>query len=66
MSEDEYRFLVEQVYKVDVGVRGRQGRERVSPPAMDIAVPASNIALFRKHEADIKKYAMSGLEWIGL
>ena len=28
--------------------------------------PAGNLALVRKHEADVKKYAMSGLEWIGL
>lgn len=29
-------------------------------------VPPQNVALFRKYEADLKKYAMSGLEWIGL
>jgi hypothetical protein len=28
--------------------------------------PPQNVALFRKYEADLKKYAMSGLEWIGL
>ncbi len=30
--------------------------------AMD--VPPQNIALFRKYEPDIKKYAMNGLEWL--
>jgi hypothetical protein len=29
-------------------------------------VPKANIELFRKHEAEIKKYAMGGLEMIGL
>jgi hypothetical protein len=29
-------------------------------------VPQANIELFRKYEADIKKYAMSGLGMIGL
>jgi hypothetical protein len=32
----------------------------------DADVPPENIALFRKYEDDIKKYAMSGLEWAGL
>lgn len=34
--------------------------------AQSLDVPAANIELFRKHEAELKKYAMSGLEWIGL
>jgi hypothetical protein len=29
-------------------------------------VPAANIALFQKYESDIKKYAMNGLEYLGL
>jgi hypothetical protein len=29
-------------------------------------VPPANITLFRKHEAEIKQYAMGGLEWVGL
>ena len=32
--------------------------------AMD--VPRANVELFRKYETDIKKYAMTGLEFIGL
>jgi hypothetical protein len=43
----------------------RQARE-VRERAGDLDVPEANIALFRKHEAEIRKYAMSGLEWIGL
>ncbi len=31
-----------------------------------LAVPPANLELFRKHEADIKKYAMSGLGLFGL
>jgi hypothetical protein len=34
--------------------------------AQSLDVPAANIELFRRHEAELKKYAMSGLEWIGL
>jgi hypothetical protein len=39
-----------------------EARER----AKDMDVPAANIALFQRYEAQIKQYAMSGLEWIGL
>lgn len=31
-----------------------------------VQVPEANIQLFRKHEVEIKKYAMTGLEWLGL
>ena len=41
---------------------GAEMREK----AKELDVPPANIALFRKYEADIKRYAMSGLEWIGL
>ena len=127
MSEDEYRFMVEQVYKsawaseVDKSTGGksiseasgemyskaaeeiekaRQAARAASPApgadatgetaedadesmaksaeemrkqadearesAKELDVPKANIELFRKYEADIKKYAMGGLEWIGL
>jgi hypothetical protein len=53
MSEGEYHFLIQQVYK--------------SLWASEAAtVPPANLALFRKYEADIKQYAMGGLEWVGL
>lgn len=55
MSEDEYRFIAEQVYKTAWADAERP--TGVSP---------ANLTLFRKYEADIKKYAMGGLEWIGL
>ena len=68
MSQDEYQFLVEQVYKsMGASEAAKPGSDKsASPPALDVTVPPANIALFRKHEADIKKYAMSGMEWIGL
>jgi hypothetical protein len=42
----------------------QSGDVREAAESMD--VPAANVELFRKHEAEIKKYAMTGLEWIGL
>jgi hypothetical protein len=115
MSEDEYRFMVESVYKSawaaamvgdsgkkpsEVAAEGmKQAQEAVDkameeakkqgvPGAADAAregmaqahkevgeamsqmeamdVPPANIALFKKHADEIKKYAMGGLELIGL
>ena len=123
MSEDEYRFMVEQVYKtawaaevakatggksvsdaaadayakaaeameqaragarqgaagagaspsaeadesMNKGIEDlRKAAEETRENAHDMDVPPANIALFRKYEAEIKKYAMGGLEWIGL
>jgi hypothetical protein len=68
MSEAEYHFLIQQVYKSFWASEAA----KVSPapgggaavPTLD--VPPANIALFRKHEAEIKHYAMGGLEWVGL
>ena len=64
MSEDEYRFLVEQIYKSMWA--SEAARSGASPAAVDSSVPPANVALFRKYEPEIKKYAMGGLEWIGL
>jgi hypothetical protein len=38
----------------------------VRESAQQLDAPPQNIALFRKYETDIKKYAMGGLEWLGL
>jgi len=72
MSEDEYRFLVEQIYKsmwaseaASSAATPAAGASS-SPSSAQTDVPPGNIVLFRKYEADIKKYAMGGLEWIGL
>jgi hypothetical protein len=40
--------------------------EQARGAARQMDVPEQNIELFRRHEAEIKKYAMSGLELIGL
>jgi hypothetical protein len=48
----------------DMNKAAEQANEGLSNPALD--VPPQNIALFRKHEAEIKKYAMTGLEWLGM
>ena len=57
MGDDEYAFLAEQVYK--------SAWASASPdPAVE--VPKANLELFKKHEADIKTYAMTGLELFGL
>ena len=68
MSEDEYRFLVEQIYKsmwASAGAKSAEGS--ASPaPAASLSVPPANLALFKKYEGDITKYAMGGLEWVGL
>ena len=68
MSEDEYRFMVQQVYKTlwasEVAKASPGPEGGASAPTLD--VPPANLALFRKHEAEIKQYAMGGLEWVGL
>ncbi len=115
MSETEYAFMIESIYKSawasgfeketgkplsqyaedaskQAKEAARQGNEAaeksgvpgvqgVSPEDLDkmqkevddassslhsLDVPKANIELFRKHEAEIKKYAMGGLEMIGL
>ncbi len=114
MGDDEYAFLVEQVYRsawaAEVArASGGQSPSEAAGAAVDLAVqagkesqkleglseeqrkqieeatrqaeaqraeavqqatamdvPKANLELFKKHEADIKKYAMGGLEWLGL
>jgi hypothetical protein len=124
MSQDEYRYLVENIYKsawasefqktsggktmteatedamkqaaraleqqaeqtpdpslpADVQKQMREAQEQMrkqqkelekqteeaKDKAEQFEVPPANVELFRKYEADIKKYAMTGLEWLGL
>jgi hypothetical protein len=54
----------EQLDKSADDLRKEADKVRENARAMD--VPPANIALFQKYEADIKKYAMSGLELFGL
>jgi hypothetical protein len=68
MSDEEYRFLLQQVYKTlwasEIAKASPGPPGSASAPTVD--VPPANLALFRKHEAAIKQYAMGGLEWVGL
>jgi hypothetical protein len=54
LSEEDVRKLHEQL--------ARAGEEA----GQALEVPRANVELFRRHEADIKKYAMNGLAFIGL
>jgi hypothetical protein len=54
LSEEDLRKLNEHLARV-----GQEVGEA-------IAVPRANVELFRKHRADIEKYAMSGLAFVGL
>lgn len=114
LSEAEYRYLVQQVYKtawaasVAKGTGGRSPsraarelagqaaeavRRQLDNPdltpeqrgqieealrrleeqsdaaeraAEQLDVPEANLELFRQHQDEIQKYAMNGLEWLGL
>lgn len=114
MSDDEYEFLVESIYKsawaseIQASSGGKtaeetaresyqeadrslqeaasqeglsdEQRQAIESQRRDLAsqsedavrqaaagdVPPENLALFRKHQEEIKKYAMTGLEWTGM
>ena len=91
MSEPEYRYIQEAVYKsawgrelqksgapqvsdqvgamADAGAAvpgGKTALEEMQARAKALDVPQANIELFRKYEADIQKYAMTGLALVGL
>ncbi len=50
----------------DGAERLRKQADEARERAKEMDVPPANIALFQKYEPQIKQYAMSGLEWIGL
>jgi hypothetical protein len=54
VSADDVRKLQEEMARLGQGA------------GEALAVPRQNVELFRKHEAEIKKYAMSGLALVGL
>jgi hypothetical protein len=54
VSEDDVKKLQEQMTEL-----GQEAGEVLE-------VPKANVELFRKHEAEIRKYAMHGLAYIGL
>jgi hypothetical protein len=55
-----------QVSEEDVKNLQQQVAEMGQDAGQALEVPKANVELFRKHEADIKKYAMHGLAFIGL
>jgi hypothetical protein len=61
MGDDEYRFIAEQVYQ-SAWTAGLASPD----PTPTLEIPKANLELFKKHEADIRKYALSGLEMFGL
>jgi hypothetical protein len=54
MSEADARKLQEEMAQA-----GKSAGETLH-------VPRANVELFRKHEAELKKYAMHGLAFLGL
>ena len=70
MSRDEYRYLTQAVYQSwwaaeiekSTGKTLGENSGQVESQTGGPDVPPVNVALFRKYEADIKKYAMTGLE----
>jgi len=78
MNEEEYQFIVQEVYKSawassiqkETGKPPAEALEEVGreaePGAEMLKMPQANIDLFRKYEADLKKYAMEGLALAGL
>lgn len=66
MGDEEYAFLVEQIYKSAWAAELAKATEGQAAAADLKDVPKANVELFKRHEADIKKYAMNGLELLGL
>jgi hypothetical protein len=56
--------MLEEMQKNAGAAKQRATEEKERAKALD--VPPQNIALFRKYEPEIKKYAMAGMEWMGL
>ena len=70
MSESEYRDIQLAVYtsawtsETESESGGKLPAEAASEGGA-LRVPRANVELFRKHQADIKKYAMHGLAFLG-
>ena len=57
----------EQRQQMAEGLEQLQGQaQQTRQAALQLDVPADNIALFKKHEPEIKRYAMHGLELLGV
>jgi hypothetical protein len=60
LSEEQKKQIEEATRQAEAG------RAEAVQQAQSLDVPKANLELFKRHEADIKKYAMGGLEWLGL
>ena len=60
-ASEEQRRQIEDAMK-----QAEAQKAEAMQQAKALDVPKANLDLFNKHEADIKKYAMNGLEWLGL
>lgn len=77
MSEDEYRDIQVAVYESAWAAATESESEKLpaeaapeaTHPGVEAAgkpgVPRANVELFRRHQADVKKYAMHGLAFLG-
>lgn len=63
-QRDSTRKGLDDLEKATGDAKKQAAEVRENMRQMD--VPPANIVLFHKYESDIKKYAMGGLEWIGL
>jgi hypothetical protein len=82
MNEQEYRDIQLAVYRTAWAAESQKQSGKLPAEAMREAqhesmaglgqaaqaleVPKANVELFRKYEAEVKKYAMTGLELIGM
>jgi hypothetical protein len=63
-SRDASKKMMEELQKNTGDLQKQAAAMRENAKALD--APPQNIALFRKYETEIRKYAMGGLEWMGL
>jgi hypothetical protein len=67
LTPDQREMAKKNAEELEKGIaEAKEHGAEVRKSAREMDVPPANIALFRKYEGDIKKYAMGGLEWIGL
>jgi hypothetical protein len=57
---------LEEVGAPEAAAKVVQDMRAAAEESRTLDVPPANIELFRKHEAELRKYAMAGLELVGL
>jgi len=63
MGSAEYQWLAQSIYQAQIGARVSRMAPSQAPPG---EIPAANLALFQKYQADIDRYAMPELALIGM